>query len=172
MTPEAMGIIERLFKAAIFVPVMALAAWWIFTNWLERTLTASEALVGFALVGAAFLLGVVSITAGGWGFLGVIGLVYAAVLGVATWEYVYWRRREREHLLSELKKYEEAIERDGRNAAAHSFLGEAHLKLQHFGEAAAAFEKALAIAPESKRDQKLLEQARQRRAQSKWRRLD
>ncbi len=172
MTPEALHIIERLLKAAIFVPVMALAAWWILSNWMDGTLTPREAVVGFALVGAAFLLGVLSIIAGGWGFLGVIGLLYVAVLGIATWEYLYWRRREKEHLLSEIEKYEQAIERDGTNAAAYSFLGEAHLKLRHFEEAAAAFEKALALSPESKRDRKLLKQAQQRRGPSKWRRLD
>jgi len=172
VTPEALGIIERLFKAAILVPTLGLISWWIFTNWLDHTLTLQEAVVGFSLVGAAFLLGAISIITGGWGFLGILALVYAAILALAVWEYVYWRRRERDHCLSEVARYRSAIEKDPMNAAAHSFLGENLLKLSRFDEARAALEKAVALDPESKRDQRLLRLARQGRSEARWRRVD
>ncbi len=172
MTPEAFGIIERLFKAAVLVPVLGVVSWWIFTNWLDRTLTLPEAVIGFSLVGSAFLLGVISIVRGGWGFVGVLALVYAAVLVLAAWEYLYWRRREKEHCLSEVGRYRSAIEKDPTNAAAHSFLAENLLKLSRFDEARAALERALELDPQSNRDRRLLKRAEERRARVPWRRTD
>jgi tetratricopeptide (TPR) repeat protein len=166
MAPEAVAVIERLFKAAIFVPIIALVAWWIFGAWLDRTLGAKEAWIGLCLLAAAFALGVVSIIAGGWGFLGIIGLVYLAVVALSAYEYTYWRRRERDHYLAEVERYKEAIERDPSNAAAYTFLGEACLRLGRFEEAEAAFEAALELDPESKRDRRLLLLAQERRARS------
>ena len=172
MTPEAMDIVERLLKAAVFVPIIALVAWWIFTSLLDNTLSPGEAAVGFGLLGAASLLGVISIIRGGWGFLGVLALVYVAGLGLVAWEYVYWRRSEQQRLLADIEKYQETIARDPRNAAAYSFLGETYLRLRSFDEAGAALQKALELAPESKRDLKLLKLARERRSGFRWRRLD
>ena len=81
MTPEAIAFIEGIFKAMIFVPMIALVGWWLFTNWLDRTLSLEEAVTGLFLLGAAFVLGVISIISGGWGFLGVIAVLMVAVLG-------------------------------------------------------------------------------------------
>jgi tetratricopeptide (TPR) repeat protein len=164
MTPESMDIIARLFKALIFVPMMALIAWWLFTNLLDKTLVLNEALIGFALLGLAFFIGVVSIIQGDWGFLWVIALVYLLLLGLACWEYIYWRRREREHCREQIEVYQAAIETDPTNAAAYSFLGAAHLRLRNFEEAETAFNKALALDPESKKDKALLKRTRERRA--------
>ncbi len=173
MTPEAVAIIERLFKAALLVPTIGLVAWWIASNWLvEQTITDIEALVGFVIVGTAFSLGLISIITGGWGFLGIIALVYLIIVSVATWEYTYWRKREKEHYLEEIEKYKEAIEHDPTNAAAYSFLGQVCLRLSRFDEAEAALEKAVELDPKSKRDQSLLEQARERRPYLGWRRID
>ena len=165
MSGEIVAIVERLFKAFIFVPCMALIGWWVFSAWLEKTLTSAEAAVGLVLLAGAFLLGVTSIVTGGWGFLAVLGLVYVALLMLAAWEYVYWRRREREHLREEIRRYEEAITRDPGNAAAYSFLGKTHLTLGNVPEALAALEQALALDPESKKDLALLRQAREAQAQ-------
>ena len=164
MTPEGLDIILRLFKALIFVPMMALIAWWIFTSQLDKTLTFSEALIGFALVGLAFFIGVVSIIQGGWGFLGVIVFVYLVLLGLACWEYIYWRRRERDHCREQVEVYRTAIESDPTNAAAYSFLGAAHLRLREFDQAEAALQKALELDPESGKDKVLLKRVRERRA--------
>jgi tetratricopeptide (TPR) repeat protein len=172
VTPEVLGIIERLFKAAILVPTLGLVSWWIFTNWLDRTVTLQEAVIGYCLVGAAFLLGVISIIRGGWGFIGILALIYAAILALAVWEYVYWRRRERDHCQSEVARYRSAIEKDPMNAAAYSFLGENLLKLSRFEEARAELEKALELDPQSARDRRLLREAEERRARIPWRRTD
>jgi cytochrome c-type biogenesis protein CcmH/NrfG len=173
MTPEAIDVIVRLFKAAIFVPIIGLVTWWILSNWLvEQTLNAEEALIGLLFVVVAFFLGVGSIVAGGWGFLGILAMVYVGLLGVLAWQYIYWRRREHEHWLSEVEKYRAAIDRDPRNAAAYSFLGEACLRLSRFEEAQAALEVALELDPESKRDHRLLRLARERRTQYPWMRSD
>ena len=172
MTPEALGIIDRLFKAAVLVPVLVLVAWWIFTSLLDKTLSVQEGLAGAALLGAALVLGAISIARGGWGFLGVLALVYVAVLALAAWEYVFWRRRDRDRLIAGIGKYREAVERDPSNAAAYSFLGETYLKLRRFEEAASAFEKALELDPQSKRDRTLLQQARERRPAFKWWKVD
>ncbi len=173
MTPEAIEIIVRLFKAFIFVPVIGLVTWWILSNWLvEQTLNAEEALIGLCFVAVAFFLGVGSVIAGGWGFLGVLAIVYAAILGLVAWQYIYWRRRDHEHYLAEVEKYEDAIDRDPTNAAAYSFLGESYLRLSRFEEAEAALEVALELDPESKRDRRLLRQAKERRSQIPWLRSD
>jgi len=172
MSAEALAIIERLFKALIFVPTIALVGWWIFANYLDRTLTIQEAFFGFLLLGVAFVLGVVSIVAGGWGFFGIMAIVYLAILALVTWEYVYWRRREKEHHLAEVEKLRNAIEKDPANAAAYSFLGENLVRLSRFEEAQEMFEKALELDPESKRDRRLLRQARERRTQYPWMRSD
>ena len=164
MTPEAMDIIVRLFKAMIFVPMMALIAWWLLSNLLDKTLTFNEALVGFALLGLAFFIGVVSIILGGWGFLGVTAFVYLILLGLACWEYIYWRRREREHYREQIEVYQAAIENDPTNVAAYSFLGAAHLRLRDFEQAETALQKALELDPESKKDKALLKRTRERRA--------
>lgn len=172
MTPEALDIIERLFKALIFVPTIALIGWWIFTNLLDHTLSLEEAAVASALLLAAFILGVISIVRGGWGFLAVIAVVYLAIVGLVVWEYIYWRRREREHHLAEIDRYRQAVERDPTNAAAYSFLGENLLRLSRFDEAQEALEKALRLDPESKRDRRLLRLAGERRPQYPWQRTD
>ena len=172
ITPEVVGIFERLFKAAILVPTMGLIAWWLFTNWLDRTLSLQEALVGYALLAVAFFIGVGLIVRGGWGFLGLLAFLYLALLALACWEYTDWRRRERQRLLHQVEGYREAIERDPENAAAYSFLGETYLHLQDFESASTALTKALELDPTSKRDHKLLKRARERRPWPKWRRLD
>ncbi len=172
MTADAVAIIERLFKAMIFVPTIALVAWWIIAGWMDRTLGPEETCIGLGLLGTAFALGVISIINGGWGFLGIIAVVYLALVALLAYEYVYWRRREHEHYLSEVEKYKAAIERDPNNAAAYSFLGQAYLWLGQFDEAEAALETALERDPQSKKDRRLLTQARERRRQFGWRRLD
>ncbi len=172
MAYESVHIIERVFKAAIFVPIMAVIAWWLLANWLDRTLAARDALIGFALLAVAALLGLALIVRGGWGILGLLAFIYSAVLAAACWNYVGWRRRERDDLLRQVKTYQDAIGRDPNNAAAYSFLGEAHLKLRNFGEAVEALERALELDHTSKRDRRLLQQARRGQPLAKWRRLD
>lgn len=172
MSAEAVGILERVFKAVIFVPITVLIAWWLLSNWLDRALTTKDALIGCALLALASLFGLASILRGGWGFLGILAFIYCALLAVACWQYIDWRRREKQRLLEDVARYREAIARDPGNAAAHSFLGESHLKLGNFDDATAALERALELDPKSKRDKELLRQARERRSEIKWRRLD
>jgi tetratricopeptide (TPR) repeat protein len=172
MSVEAVGILERVFKAGIFVPVIALIAWWLLSSWLDRALTTKDVLIGYALLALASLFGLTSIVRGGWGFLGTLAFVYCALLAAACWQYIDWRRREKQRLLEDVARYREAIARDPSNAAAHSFLGETHLKLRDFDDATAALERALELDPKSKRDKELLRQARERRSEIKWRRLD
>lgn len=164
MTSEGMDIIVRIFKALIFVPMMALIAWWIFGSLLDKSITFHEALLGFALLGLALFIGVVSIIVGGWGFLGVMAFIYLALLGLACWEYIYWRRREREHCREQIEVYRTAIENDPTNAAAYSFLGATYLRLRDFEQAEAALQKALELDPESRKDKALLKRVRERRA--------
>ena len=147
MTDQPLAIIERLIKALIFVPIMGVLAWWLFANWLDRTLSLSEAAAGAGLLAIAFLLGAISIVSGGWGFLGILAVIYIVLLALACWEYAYWRQRERQHWLDEIAKSEEIIQRDPRFAAAYSFLGQAHMKLRNYDEAVAAFEKTLELDP-------------------------
>lgn len=173
LTPEALETIVRLFKAFVFVPVMALVAWWIISNWLvEQTLNANEAVIGLGFLAVAFFLGVCSIISGGWGFLAIIAFIYIAGLSLLTWQYIYWRQREKEYYLGQVEKFHEAIEQDPSNIAAYSFLGEAYLRLGEFAEAEAALETALQMDPESKRDRRLLQLAKERRTQYPWMRSD
>jgi len=168
MTSDALAIIENLFKALIFVPCMGLMAWWLFAAWLDKTLDLAEAAVGAGLLAIAFLLGVASIVRGGWGFLGVLATVYVLLLTLACYEYVYWRKREIQHWLDEIDRYVNAADRDPNNAAAYSFLGQAHMKLGNFDDAVAAFEKALELEPESKQDKSLLKRAGEYQSRAPW----
>lgn len=172
MTPEALDIIERLFKAMVFVPTIALVAWWVFFAWAERVLDATEAWIATGLLLLAFILGVSSIIAGGWGFLGIIAIIYLALLALAVYEYVYWRRREREHYLAALERYRAASEKDPANLAARSYLGETYLKLGRFEEAETILREAVEKEPTSHRDRRLLHLAEARRLPSKWKRVD
>ncbi|MBN1459318.1 MAG: tetratricopeptide repeat protein [Armatimonadetes bacterium] len=173
LTPEALGIIVRVFKAFVFVPVIALVAWWIISNWLvEQTLNTSEAAIGLSFVAVAFFLGWASISSGGWGFLAVLAFIYVAGLSLLAWQYIYWRQREKEYYLGQVEKFHEAIEQDPSNIAAYSFLGEAYLRLGEFAEAEAALETALEMDPESKRDRRLLQLAKEGRTQYPWMRTD
>jgi tetratricopeptide (TPR) repeat protein len=158
---DIVAILERAFKAFIFVPCMALVAWWLFGAWLDKTLTFPEAAIGMTLLAGAFVLGVVSIVAGGWGFLGLLGLIYIVLFAFLSWEYIYWRRREQEHLRQEVERYQAAIARDPLNAAAYSFLGQTFLKLRRIDEAVRALEQALKLDPESRQDRYLMQQARE-----------
>jgi tetratricopeptide (TPR) repeat protein len=161
MGQDIVAIIERLFKAFIFVPCIALIAWWLFSAWLENLLSLGEAAVGLTLLAGAFVLGVTSIVSGGWGFLGILAIIYILLLSILVWEYVYWRRREHQHLLDEVGKYQDAIALDPKNAAAYSFLGNTHLALGNPDEAIAAIEQALALDPESHTDRSLMIRARE-----------
>jgi len=164
MGQDIVAIAERLFKALIFVPCTALIGWWILSGWLDNTLTFGEAAVGMTLLAGAFALGVISIVSGGWGFLGILAFIYLALLSLLVWEYLYWRRKERQHLFAEIERYQEAIVRDPRNAAAYSFLGKTHLALRQPDEAVSALEQALALDPESHTDRSMMVQAREMRA--------
>jgi len=104
---------------------------------------------------------VTSIVSGGWGFLGILAIIYILLLSILVWEYVYWRRREHQHLLDEVGKYQDAIALDPKNAAAYSFLGNTHLALGNPDEAIAAIEQALALDPESHTDRSLMIRARE-----------
>ena len=167
---DIVAIVERMFKALVFVPCMGLIAWWIFSAWLEKVLTFAEAGIGLTLLAGAFALGVTTIIAGGWGFIGVLAFIYLVLLMIVAWEYVYWRRRERQHLFSEVERYQDAIMRDPRNAAAYSFLAKTHLALRQPDEAIAALEQALALDPESHTDRSMIIGARQMKLRTDARR--
>jgi len=163
MTGGALAIIDRLLKALIFVPVMVLVFWWLLSAALDKTLRPVEAFVGFFLFGIALFLGVVSIISGGWGFLGILGLIYIMLLVFACWEYIYLRRREEEYFLGQIETCQQTIARDPTNAAAFSFLGQAYLKLCRAEEAVEAFESALKLDPESRQDRSFLRTAQEAR---------
>jgi tetratricopeptide (TPR) repeat protein len=172
VSPELLGIIERWYKAAILVPVIGAIAWWLFSNWVDGTLNGREAGVGLALLAGAFVLGAMSIASGGWGLLSVLALVYAGLVGLAVWEYSALRQREREQMRERVEACREAIERDPRNAGAWSYLGEAYLRLGEFEAARESLERALELDPKSRRDQRLLREAREGRARVRWPRLE
>jgi cytochrome c-type biogenesis protein CcmH/NrfG len=172
MSQEALHVIQRLFKALIFVPTMGLVFWWIFCSLLDGTITTAEAAIGGGLLLLALLLGVVSIITGGWGFVGIMAFIYLALLALAAWEFIYWRRREKEYLEGQVRKYQQATADDASNAAAYSFLGETQLRLRRFEEAARAFEQALKLDPESRSDRTGLALAESRRSRPRWRKLD
>jgi tetratricopeptide (TPR) repeat protein len=157
---DATAIVERIFKALILMPILGLVGWWIFSNWIDKTLSAIEAAIGFALLGVAAILGTASITAGGWGFVGILATIYLALLVLVCYEYIFWRKREEKFLEDEIARYQAAIARDPRNAAAYSFLGKTYMKLGLYEDAVKALEQALALDPTSKPDQYMLEDAK------------
>ena len=154
---------ETILKLVIFLPIMGLIGWWLFSAWfVDRALTAEEFVGGSVLLFLAFMFGVKTILLGGWGSLGIVALVYLALLTLAVWEYVHWRRVELRHLHAEIARYRRALELDPTAIGAYSLLGATHLKLSQFEEAAEALEKAVELDPESKQDRRLLERARRR----------
>lgn len=153
-------VVERAIKLVIFISVMGMVAWWLFSAWLEKALSLNEAAIGGGLWAFAFMLGAISIVNRGWGFLGILGLVYVLLLALACWEYISARKMEQDHLREEVEKYRHAIELDPKNIAAYSFLGATYLKLSRFEEAEEMLQTALELDPESKLDRRLLAQAR------------
>jgi len=154
-------MVEVAIKLAIFMPIITLIGFWLVTAWfVERTLVLEEFVVGMGLLFGAFAIGVKSIQSGTWGFLGVLGAVYVALLALAAWEYIYWRRAEMQHLKSEVARYQHAIDLDPKAIGAYSLLGQTYLKLSRFDEAREVLEKAVELDPESRPDRRLLERAR------------
>ena len=152
---------ETVLKLAIFLPMMGMIGWWLFSAWfVDRALHTDEFVVGSMLLFIAFMFGVTSIMHGGWGVFGVLAIVYVALLTLAVWEYVHWRRVELQHLHSEVIRYQRAIELDPKATGAYSLLGATYLKLYRYDEAIAMLEKALELDPESKEDRRLLARAR------------
>jgi tetratricopeptide (TPR) repeat protein len=154
-------VVVSIIKAFFFVPVMGLIGWWIFSAYLEKALSLLEAVSGLFLLGVAILLGTVSIANGGWGFLGILGLVYLTLLALAAWEYIYHAKKKQEFLAEEIEKYNLAIERDPTNAAAYSYLGRTYMKLNRGKEAVEALEKAIAIDPTSRYEATYLQHAQE-----------
>ncbi len=154
---------ETILKLVVFMPVMGVVAWWLFSAWfVEKALHFEEFAVGAGLWVIAFLVGVSSILRGGWGSFTVLGFVYLALLALAAWEYVYWRRKEMEHLRREVARYQRALETDPTAVAAYSLLGQTYLKLRQFEAAEAALEKAVEMDPEGRAERSLLRRARAR----------
>lgn len=172
MSGETVAIIERIYKAAILVPVLAVTGWWVVTNWMEGTLQLRQAVIALALLAAAFSIGVVWIASGGWSFLSLLVVIYAALVGFAVWGYTAVRNCERSQLLEQVDACRETLEADPGNGGAWSYLGEAYLRLRRFEEAQEALERALELDPESRRDRALLQQARERRPWGRGPRLE
>ncbi len=163
MEGEALAIVERLFKGLFLASSLGVVAWLLFTSWMERVLNLGEFCIGLALLTGAFLLGVLTILRGGWGFLGVIGMVIAALLGLAVWDYIFWKKHERQCLLDRIERGRELIDIDPKNAVAYSIMGKSLLQMERYDEAVAALEKAVELDPESRKDARLLEHARKRK---------
>jgi tetratricopeptide (TPR) repeat protein len=167
-------VFDTIIKLVIFLPPMVLVAWWLFSDWLlEKALRIEEFGVGLALWTIAFCFGLKSILAGGWSSTTIVGLVYLALLVLAVWEYLHWRKVELKHLESEVSRYQRAIAKDPTAIAAYSLLGETYLKLRLYEEAEAALEQAVQMDPESKSERRLLAKARAKEGgPTKWWRTD
>jgi tetratricopeptide (TPR) repeat protein len=157
------AMVEVVIKLVIFLPIVTIIGFWLFTAWfVDKTLVTEEFVIGLALLFGAFALGVKSIESGGWGFMGVLGVVYVALLMLAAWEYIYWRRAEMQHLREEVARYQHAIDIDPTAIAAYSLLGQTYLKLSRFEEAEEMLRKAVEMDPEARAERRLLERARLR----------
>jgi len=144
---ESAGLL--ILKVAIVSFLAGGGAYWIFSAWMNRTLSIAEAgglMAG--LVVATFFLVSFALDADFAAIFALLLIVAAGVFGV--WQYSHFADRRLSNRFDEedIARYLEAIDLDPSNAAAHSLLGDMYRKQQKYEQALHEYEEAVRISPE------------------------
>lgn len=150
MTGDMVGVAGLLvLKVAIVSFLAGGGAYWIFTAWMNRVLSAVEA--GSLMVGlivATFFLVSYALSASFGAIFSLLLIVAAAVF--AFWQYsqVADRKLNERFDAEDIAKYLEAIELDPTNAAAHSLLADTYRRQGKDELALHEYEEAVRLAPD------------------------
>lgn len=158
-TAFALGI---KFAALILVVAMVGAA--IVGRIVEGELSGNHAVIGLLFV-AGLLVGVVLL----WNSPLVFALFLVAAGLVALWamaQFAAERSLIRQIRQEEEERYKAAIERDPKNAAAWSALGDLYLEEKRYDDAIACYERAVQIAPTDAEERRKLARAKQLKSEA------
>lgn len=155
---------EAGIRLAALVLVVAIVGAAIVGRIIEGELSGSHAAIGLLFV-AGLLIGVVFL----WNSPLVFALFLAAAGLVALWTMAQFAAEKsliKQIQQEEEKRYRAAIERDPKNAAAWSALGDLYLEAKRYDDAIACYERAVQLSPTDATEKRKLARARQLKSEA------
>ncbi len=171
MTGEMLGAFVAAFgmgiRLAALMLVVAIVGAAVLGRIIEGELTGSHAGIALLFV-AALLVGVVLL----WNTPFLFALFLAAAGLVALWligQTAAQRRLVQEMRSAEEARYKATLERDPRNAAAWSALGDLYLEIHRYEDAITCYERAVQLSPTDPTEKRKLKRAQQLKAEAEAR---
>lgn len=158
---------EAGLRLAALILVVALVGAAVLGRIIEGELSGSHAAVGLLFV-AGLLIGVVFL----WNSPLVFALFLAAAGLASLWtmaQFAAERQMIKQIREEEEARYKAAIERDPKNAAAWSALGDLYLEAQRYDEAISCYERAVQLAPNDATEKRKLLRAKQLKSETEAR---
>lgn len=155
---------EAGIRLAALILVVAIVGAAIVGRIIEGELSGSHATIGLLFV-AGLLIGVVFF----WNSPLVFALFLAAAGLVALWamaQFAAERSLVRQIRQEDEARYKAAIERDPKNAAAWSALGDLYLEAKRYDDAIACYERAVQLAPTDATEKRKLARAKQLKSEA------
>lgn len=155
---------EAGIRLAALILVVAIVGVAIFGRIIEGELSGSHAAIGLLFV-AGLLVGVVFL----WNSPLVFALFLAAAGLAALWamaRFAAERSLVRQIQQEDEARYKSAIERDPKNAAAWSALGDLYLEAKRYDDAIACYERAVQLAPADATEKRKLARAKQLKSEA------
>lgn len=150
---------EAGLRLAALILVVALVGAAILGRIIEGELSGSHAVIGLLFV-AGLLVGVVFL----WNSPLVFALFLAAAGLVSLWamaQFAAERQMIKQIREEEEARYKAAIERDPKNAAAWSALGDLYLEVHRYDDAISCYERAVQLMPNDAAERRKLLRAKQ-----------
>lgn len=165
---EMMEAFSSAFGEALKLAVVLLTFGLIITALIGRFIE-GEMSIGEALVLALLPFATLMLMLRFWG--SVLGVLLGCTLlfGIVVWwalKRVSASQMRRYLDEQEIARYKATIERDPRNAGAHSYLGDVYLRMKRYDDAIREFEIALELDPTSRSDRYKLKKAREAKQQA------
>lgn len=151
-------------RLAALVLVVAIVGAAIVGRIIEGELSGGHATIGLLFI-AGLLIGVVFL----WNSPLVFALFLAAAGLAALWTMAQFAAEKslvKQIQREEEARYKAAIERDPKNAAAWSALGDLYLEAKRYDDAIACYERAVQLAPTDATEKRKLAKARQLKAEA------
>lgn len=159
--------LEAGIRLAVLILVVAIVGAAIIGRIIEGELSGSHAAIGLLFI-VGLLVGVVFL----WNSPLVFALFLAAAGLVALWsmaQFAAERSLVKQIQQEEEARYKAAIERDPKNAAAWSALGDLYLEAKRYEDAIACYERAVQLAPTDAMERRKLMRAKQLKSEEEAR---
>ena len=138
-----------VLRAAICSFLAFGAAYWIITSWIDRRLSAVEAMTLLSAVVVVTIFLVAYVVQNSMAILIVLLLVVGSLVYAMTLYSRAADRRLHQHFDEEdIKKYLAALEFDPKNVAAHSLLADTYRRQGRLEEALAEYREAVRLSPD------------------------